>query len=194
MASMVSSELIGAKEQLQFDVVFHKGTFDFGLFALYCHFLSPDMPVYFQVTIIGYTLGIPDVIMGITFLAAGTSVPDCIASLIVARQGIFLLFPPLFLLGFYDSGMSVVITQCNIPLDYLQLERHAHTMVSFPISFCTVPTFSVQKNLGQVALIFRQDFALMRELDCCVKSFPIHPKDAQWSTVANPCVRMSHYP
>ncbi|KAI4882593.1 hypothetical protein NFI96_026933 [Prochilodus magdalenae] len=40
------------------------------------------------VTIIGYTLGIPDVIMGITFLAAGTSVPDCIASLIVARQGL----------------------------------------------------------------------------------------------------------
>lgn len=40
-----------------------------------------------QVTIIGYTLGIPDVIMGITFLAAGTSVPDCMASLIVARQG-----------------------------------------------------------------------------------------------------------
>ncbi|KAJ8341882.1 hypothetical protein SKAU_G00341730 [Synaphobranchus kaupii] len=41
-----------------------------------------------EVTIIGYTLGIPDVIMGITFLAAGTSVPDCIASLIVARQGL----------------------------------------------------------------------------------------------------------
>lgn len=40
-----------------------------------------------QVTIIGFTLGIPDVIMGITFLAAGTSVPDCMASLIVARQG-----------------------------------------------------------------------------------------------------------
>jgi len=37
--------------------------------------------------VIGYTLGIPDVIMGITFLAAGTSVPDCMASLIVARQG-----------------------------------------------------------------------------------------------------------
>uniref|UniRef100_A0A2K6EQQ0 Solute carrier family 24 member 3 n=1 Tax=Propithecus coquereli TaxID=379532 RepID=A0A2K6EQQ0_PROCO len=44
-------------------------------------------PCFFQVTIIGYTLGIPDVIMGITFLAAGTSVPDCMASLIVARQG-----------------------------------------------------------------------------------------------------------
>lgn len=41
-----------------------------------------------MVTIISYTLGIPDVIMGITFLAAGTSVPDCMASLIVARQGL----------------------------------------------------------------------------------------------------------
>lgn len=41
-----------------------------------------------QVTIISYTLDIPDYIMGITFLAAGTSVPDCMASLIVARQGV----------------------------------------------------------------------------------------------------------
>ncbi|XP_030000705.1 sodium/potassium/calcium exchanger 3 isoform X2 [Sphaeramia orbicularis] len=40
-----------------------------------------------MVTIISHTLGIPEVIMGITFLAAGTSVPDCMASLIVARQG-----------------------------------------------------------------------------------------------------------
>ncbi|RXM30460.1 Sodium/potassium/calcium exchanger 3 [Acipenser ruthenus] len=43
--------------------------------------------VPFELPVIGYTLGIPDVIMGITFLAAGTSVPDCMASLIVARQG-----------------------------------------------------------------------------------------------------------
>ncbi|CAL8290192.1 unnamed protein product [Gadus morhua 'NCC'] len=40
-----------------------------------------------MVTVVGFTLGIPDVIMGITFLAAGTSVPDCMASLLVARQG-----------------------------------------------------------------------------------------------------------
>lgn len=40
-----------------------------------------------MVTIISTTLDIPDYIMGITFLAAGTSVPDCMASLIVARQG-----------------------------------------------------------------------------------------------------------
>ncbi|KAJ3587603.1 hypothetical protein NHX12_011200 [Muraenolepis orangiensis] len=40
-----------------------------------------------MVTVVSSTLGIPEVIMGITFLAAGTSVPDCMASLIVARQG-----------------------------------------------------------------------------------------------------------
>jgi len=48
-----------------------------------------------QVTIISFTLDIPDVVMGITFLAAGTSVPDCMASLIVARQGA--MITPLFL-------------------------------------------------------------------------------------------------
>ncbi|XP_071490620.1 sodium/potassium/calcium exchanger 3-like [Diadema antillarum] len=41
-----------------------------------------------MVAYIGYTLQIPDTIMGITFLAAGTSVPDAIASLLVAREGL----------------------------------------------------------------------------------------------------------
>lgn len=49
--------------------------------------IASFLRVSVQVTIISYTLGIPEVIMGITFLAAGTSVPDCMASLIVARQG-----------------------------------------------------------------------------------------------------------
>jgi len=40
-----------------------------------------------MVCMIGFTLGIPDTIMGITFLAAGTSVPDTIASVMVARNG-----------------------------------------------------------------------------------------------------------
>lgn len=52
-----------------------------------CMCFSGTSFVSFQVAVIGFTFGIPDVIMGITFLAAGTSVPDCIASLLVARQG-----------------------------------------------------------------------------------------------------------
>lgn len=40
-----------------------------------------------MVSLIGFTFAIPDSIMGITFLAAGTSVPDAYASLHVAKQG-----------------------------------------------------------------------------------------------------------
>jgi len=45
---------------------------------------------YFMVawaTVIGTTIGIPDIVMGLTFLAAGTSVPDLLSSVIVARRG-----------------------------------------------------------------------------------------------------------
>ncbi|XP_076326639.1 sodium/potassium/calcium exchanger 5-like [Tachypleus tridentatus] len=41
-----------------------------------------------MVTIIGYTLGIPDTVSGITILAAGTSVPEVISSIIVVRNGL----------------------------------------------------------------------------------------------------------
>lgn len=39
-----------------------------------------------MVTLIGYTFGIPDSVMGVTFLAAGTSVPDCYSSIHAARN------------------------------------------------------------------------------------------------------------
>lgn len=45
---------------------------------------------YFMVSfteVIGATIGIPSVVMGLTFLAAGTSVPDLLSSVIVARMG-----------------------------------------------------------------------------------------------------------
>ena len=52
---------------------------------LYIGFFS-----YFMVwwaTTVGATVGISDEVMGYTFLAAGTSVPDLLSSVIVARQG-----------------------------------------------------------------------------------------------------------
>lgn len=39
-------------------------------------------------TFAGDTLKIPDSVMGITFLAAGTSVPEAVSSVIVAKQGV----------------------------------------------------------------------------------------------------------
>ncbi|CAH8527471.1 unnamed protein product [Schistosoma margrebowiei] len=40
-----------------------------------------------MITVIGVTLHIPDTVMGLTFIAAGSSVPDAIASVIVVREG-----------------------------------------------------------------------------------------------------------
>ncbi len=49
--------------------------------AIYSYFM-----VWFA-TLVGSAAGISDYIMGLTFLAAGTSVPDLLTSVIVARQG-----------------------------------------------------------------------------------------------------------
>ncbi|CAH8529917.1 unnamed protein product [Heterobilharzia americana] len=40
-----------------------------------------------MITVVGVTLHIPDTIMGLTFIAAGSSVPDAIASVLVVREG-----------------------------------------------------------------------------------------------------------
>ena len=39
------------------------------------------------VTIIGFTFGIPDSVIGITFLTAGSGIPDALSSVLVVRQG-----------------------------------------------------------------------------------------------------------
>ncbi len=39
--------------------------------------------------LLGVTLGIPDTIMGLTLIAAGSSVPDAITSVIVVREGTY---------------------------------------------------------------------------------------------------------
>lgn len=40
-----------------------------------------------MITVIGFTFGIPDTVMGLTFLAAGVSVPDLMSSVAVVKQG-----------------------------------------------------------------------------------------------------------
>ena len=49
-------------------------------------------------TMIGFTFGIPDAVMGLTFIAFGSSIPDAITSILVAKQGILYLF-----LSFHDN-------------------------------------------------------------------------------------------
>lgn len=58
-------------------------------FSMSCVWIS--ILSYFMVwfiTIIGFNLRIPDTVMGLDFIAAGASIPDAIASLIVVREGL----------------------------------------------------------------------------------------------------------
>lgn len=48
---------------------------------------STSYMVAWLITVIGDTLNIPDSVMGLTFLAAGTSVPEAVSSVIVTNQG-----------------------------------------------------------------------------------------------------------
>ena len=40
-----------------------------------------------MITIIGFTFGIPDTVMGLTFIAAGVSVPDALSGIAVVKEG-----------------------------------------------------------------------------------------------------------
>lgn len=41
---------------------------------------------------LGYTMGIPDTVMGLTFVAAGVSVPDALSSIAVIKEGFVFVY------------------------------------------------------------------------------------------------------
>ncbi|XP_020289799.1 probable sodium/potassium/calcium exchanger CG1090 [Pseudomyrmex gracilis] len=60
--------------------------FTFCISMIWISFYSYIM--VWMITIIGSTLGIPDTVMGLTFVAAGVSVPDALSSLAVIKEGL----------------------------------------------------------------------------------------------------------
>ncbi|XP_045473131.1 probable sodium/potassium/calcium exchanger CG1090 [Harmonia axyridis] len=59
--------------------------FTFFVSMLWISFYSYFM--VWMITIIGFTMNIPDTVMGLTFVAAGVSVPDALSSIAVIREG-----------------------------------------------------------------------------------------------------------
>ncbi|CAB3378124.1 Hypothetical predicted protein [Cloeon dipterum] len=62
-----------------------KYTITFIMSMVWISFFSYIM--VWMITIIGSTMGIPDTVMGLTFVAAGVSVPDALSSLAVVKEG-----------------------------------------------------------------------------------------------------------
>uniref|UniRef100_A0ACB8EC22 Uncharacterized protein n=1 Tax=Sphaerodactylus townsendi TaxID=933632 RepID=A0ACB8EC22_9SAUR len=102
-----------------------------------------------MVTIIGYTLGIPDVIMGITFLAAGTSVPDCMASLIVARQGM----GDMAVSNSIGSNVFDILIGLGLPSFILQTLAAHSWLLSPPGLWLAVLTLSLASTIFKLPLI-----------------------------------------
>lgn len=76
-----------------------------------------------MVTLIGFTLGIPDSVMGVTFLAAGTSIPDCYSSIHAARNVSIAPLPvgPLLADARQDKRLPMVHFDARVPCLSLSL-------------------------------------------------------------------------
>ena len=118
--------------------------------------------------IIGNTIGIPPVIMGLTVLAAGTSVPDLLSSVIVARRGagdmavsssigsnifdilVGLPIPWILYTAWPDTPSTVVIGSDNIFVSLFVLLG----MLVFVIVAVHCQGWKLTKTLGAMMILF----------------------------------------
>jgi len=132
-----------------------------------------------MVTVIGHTFGIPDTVMGLTFLAAGTSVPEAISSVIVCRQGFGNMaisnsvgsnvFDILFCLGLpwliksvmnYDKDYAVHINSRGLEYSILALL----TTVFLMYGTIACNKFRLDKKAGIVCMICYAAFLVVSSL------------------------------
>lgn len=86
-------------------------------------------------TEVGDTLGIPTQVMGLTFLAAGTSIPDLITSVLVARKG----FGDMAVSSSIGSNLFDVTIGLPVPwIIFSAVHRGTAMVVSKSGLFCSV--------------------------------------------------------
>ncbi|KAG7468062.1 hypothetical protein MATL_G00138870 [Megalops atlanticus] len=127
-----------------------------------------------MVTIVGETLEIPDTVMGLTLLAAGTSIPDTVASVMVAREGkgdmamsnivgsnvfdmLCLGLPWFIKTAFVDTSSPVEVNSTGLVFTAATL------LLSIILLFVAVHVngWKLNKKLGVVSLFFYLLFATL---------------------------------
>lgn len=78
--------------------------------------------VSWMITVVGDTIGIADAVMGLTFLAAGGSLPEAVSSVIMARQGQFIFLRPINIPTIYSVSQKCLVQclQIDSPIIYGQ--------------------------------------------------------------------------
>ncbi|KAG1671228.1 Sodium/potassium/calcium exchanger 5 [Nymphon striatum] len=133
-----------------------------------------------MVTIIGFTLGIPDTIMGLTLLAIGTSLPEIVASVIVTREGLGNMaignnigsnvFDILFCLGL-PWCLKALISSENIVIQSGGLLYSSIMLLATVVLFITalwMTRWKLNKALGSIAAVLYViflTFAILYELN-----------------------------
>ena len=129
-------------------------------------------------TTIGYTLGIDETIMGLTFLAAGTSVPDMLSSLAVAKRGHgdmavsssigsnifdlnFGLALPWFLYAVIN-GEPAVVKSKGLPSSTLLL----FLMVGLTVTMIHFTNWSLSRSLGYSLMLM---YAIFLTISICLE-------------------------
>ncbi|XP_055532844.1 sodium/potassium/calcium exchanger 4-like [Wyeomyia smithii] len=140
---------------------------------------------FWMMSIIGYTLGIPDTVMGLTFLAMGGCMPEAISAVIVIRSGngamgvsnalganslaiLFSLGVPWFIRTVADGGASTnayyVIASYGMQYSIISLLF----AVGFLYSTIYLAKFKLRKRIGIFLFLFYGilvTFMLLNELD-----------------------------
>jgi len=131
--------------------------------------------VTWLITVIGYTIKVPDTVMGLSFLAVGTSIPEVFSSLIVSKQGKGSMavsnsigsntFDILICLGLPWMIRSIQTgLEQDIWIVKVQSEALTYTVVSLLISLIILYTillasrFLLSRTLGFVTLIIYSVF------------------------------------
>lgn len=118
-------------------------------------------------SVMGFALGIPDAVMGLTILAGGTSIPDALSSVIVARNGfgdmavsssigsnifdinVGLPLPWLLKTGIVDSGSHISIGSCGMDILTISLL----VMVLFVILSIKFSGWKLNMTLGGIMFL-----------------------------------------
>ncbi|XP_066274995.1 probable sodium/potassium/calcium exchanger CG1090 [Branchiostoma lanceolatum] len=143
-------------------------------------------------TIIGFTIGIPDEIMGLTILSIGTSIPDALSSVLVSSSGL----GDMAVSNSLGSNIFNILVCLGLPWLFKSAGGFAVHIYSESIIYSTITLIStvffllvdvhlngwkLTKSLGVTCLfayVFALTLAIIYELSIFTSHMPICPLDA----------------
>ncbi|XP_022091242.1 sodium/potassium/calcium exchanger 3-like [Acanthaster planci] len=139
-----------------------------------------------MVTVIGYTLHVPDTVMGLTLVAAGSSMPDTILSVIAARNG----FGDMAICHSVGSNVFDILLGLGLPwFLHSAAVRHGHPIPTYSdgltiicamllasvivtLIIIRLASFKLNKKIGMVLIVFYVAFlvpAVLLEMNILIK-------------------------